>query len=454
MQRNRTGKLSLLKAPETERIFRAIERSRKEMINLLTNLVAVRSLPGTRGEGEAQKIVEEQFREINGLKLDVWEPTQEEVERYPLHPIRLSKWDYRGRPNVVGALGQNEEEGHSLILNGHIDVVSAEPMESWKNDPWSGRLDGDRVFGRGTVDMKGGLVAIIFAAKAIVESGVEISGRLILESVVEEEFGGGGTISALLRGYKADAAIVAEGSGASNLCIGSNGSRFFKLRLLGNSEMPSRVDRGVDAIGLAMKMYRVLKKLDRSRLGRLRGKNPLFERSVSGALSAGARPVNLTIGTLRAGDWPATVAGWAELECRIGLAPSESGHDVEREFDEAIFNAAMKDRWMQKNPPRLTWFGARREPYQLKISEPIVTTVKKFIESVNNGPCNLFGTPAAADTAYFTPRVDGYGGIPSVIYGPGGRNIHGADEYVEVKDLLLAAKVMALTVLDWCGYEA
>lgn len=442
-----------LKLDEAERgVIRKIERSNREQIAFLTKLIRVKSFPGTKEEGEAQEIFRDKLSEIKQVAVDVWEPDLDEINRYSFHPIRELKdhWNYAGRPNVVGVLdGQSRR---SLILNGHIDVVSPEPRSAWTEDPWTGKRTRDKLYGRGANDMKAGLSCILFAAKGILESGLRPKGRLIIESVVEEEFGGGGTISTLLKGYTASAALIAEPSGSRNVCIGSGGSRFFRVRVMGRSETPQSSHHGVNSIDPAYKIYRALTRLNQSRQRRLHGKLPNFERSGEGAMFGNGKATNLIVGKLKAGDFPATVAGWAEMEGRLGFPSGEDGKGVRDELEKTVRNEAKKDAWMRKNPPTVEWFNAQREPYELTNSEPIVNEVCQCVRDVSGTEPITFATPSSADCVFFANTVGRLGGIPTVMYGPGGKNAHAADEFVYLQDLVECTKVIALLIMRWCGY--
>ena len=97
-----------------------------------------------------------------------------------------------------------------MILNGHIDVVPEGDVNQWEHHPYSGEKIGNRIYGRGTTDMKGGNVALILAMEAIIESNIELKGDIYFQSVIEEESGGAGTLATILRGYKADGVIIPE----------------------------------------------------------------------------------------------------------------------------------------------------------------------------------------------------------------------------------------------------
>ena len=432
-----------------EGLDRRIDEYRAGMLRFTQELVRIPSISGTPEEGEAQEVVIRELKAVRGMTLDVWEPTLRELNRYPLHPIRTAKWSYDGRPNVVGVL-KGSGGGRSLLLNGHIDVVSPEPVSLWKKKPWGGEMIGGRIYGRGSMDMKGGLASMVFAVQSLAESGVKLRGDVILQSVVEEEFGGGGTVGAVVRGYEADAAIITEATSSDSVCIASGGSRFFNIRIIGKPEWPHLAHHGVNAIDLASKVYRSLMRLDKQRYDRLKGRHPLMESHRAGGGKGPGRPTNMTIGTLAAGDWPATVAGWAEMKGRVGFPPSEKGQDVQKEVEETVRRAAEADPWMREHPPAVEWWGARREGYELSPDRDIVRALSRNVESVV-GRCTLYGSSSASDAAYLAPRVGGFGGIPTVWYGPGGQGAHTFDEYVIADEVVETAKVLARTIIDWCG---
>jgi acetylornithine deacetylase len=447
-QRNRRAAAAL---DTISNVTKHVEKERSKMLAFAKGLIEVQSISCTPQEGEVQNIVIGELKKIPGLKLDIWSPKSEDLGRYPLHPVRNGPWSYEGRPNVVGVL-KGVGGGRSLILNGHIDVVSAEPVTGWKESPWAGnRVDG-KMYGRGSMDMKGGMAAMIFALRAIVLSGVRLKGDVILESMVEEEYGGGGTVGAVVRGYTADAAIIAESTMSDSVCIASGGSRFFNIKIMGKPEWPHLAHHGVNAIELASQVYHELIQFDEDRRERLHGRHPLLETEKAGGNRGPGRPVNITVGVLTAGDWPATVAGWAEMKGRLGLAPSEKGNEVQAEMEQRLSALAERDPWMKEHPPVVEWWGARREGYELSPSEAIIKTIERNIKS-EIGKCTIYGNSSASDAAYLVPRVGKFGGIPTILYGPGGDGAHAFDEYVLTEDIVKVAKVLARTILDWCGWE-
>jgi len=425
-----------------------IDKNKDSLISFLRDIVNVPSVTGTKEVGKAQKVVKKKFEEIEGLKIETWEPDIEELKKYPEYPIRTEEWSYEGRPNVIGIL-EGKGEGKSLILNGHIDVVSPEPISAWNHDPWSGEIDGNRMYGRGTFDMKAGIAAMTYALLAIRKKNIDLKGSVTLESVVEEEHGGGGTLATIVRGYKADAAIIAEPSGSSNILIGAGGSSHFNIRVTGKATWPHAAHFSVNAYDLVSRIYNALKRLEAERYRKFRGVQSLFETLEPGPLFT-PRCTDITIGIIRCGDETDMVPGWGELKGIIEFCPPDKVENIVKEIEDTVKKTAEADPWMRKHPPTLDWSGSRREPHILSVEEPIVQTAKRYSEEITGKPAKFFATPAASDISYFTPKVGEYGGIPAIWYGPGGAGAHEADEYVDLNELLTMTKIYALLILDWC----
>jgi len=437
---------------ELKKVFEIIDDYRDEIIDFTRRLVKIPSIAGTPMEGEAQKLVIGKIKnEIEGATLDVFEPSIEELRKYPLHPIRIQEWTYKGRPNVVSIIGKNK--GRSLILNGHIDVASPEPLDLWNYDPWGAEVENGRIYGRGAADMKAGIACIIYSVAAIIKAGLIPKGKVIIESVVEEENGGGGAIATLLKGYTADAAIITESTSSKAICIGAGGSRFFTIKVLGQPTIAHISHKGLNAIDCAIKIYQLLKEIGDKRLERIRGKYPLFENVEIDSVIGTGIPTSLVVGIMRAGDWPTTLAGWAEIQGRIGFPPDERGDDVVKEIESEVMRVAKSDFWMSKRPPKIYWWGPRKEGYLLSENEAIVKVLRQSIKEVLREEAVIYATPSNSDGNYFVKKINGYGGIPTVLYGPYGKNAHAANEYVEIEDIILTTKVLATVILKWCGYE-
>lgn len=431
--------------PEIQtKILECIEKKKKDLIEFLQQLVTTPSVVGQ--EQAAQEIVQRQWRKM-GLELDVWTPNVEELRKHPafFETTSFQSVGYSERPNIVGHL-KGEGGGRSLILQAHIDVVSAEPRNKWTYDPWGGTIEGNRLFGRGAADCKGGLAAITYALQAVQETGISLKGDVLLESVIEEEDGGiGGALATILRGHKADAAIIAEPRSENELTIGSAGVMYFRVRVFGRTAHAATAHRGVNAIGKAMKIYEALIALNEYRQSKIH--HPLFEIGED----MKSRATTLNIGYCKAGDWPSTVAGEAELGCRIAWPPNgETADSIKTQVEETVERACHLDPWLRENPAIVEWFGWKAQAHIQDTAHPIVQTVKRNFEKLSGGTAKSLAVPAGTDARFYV--LDG--GIPTLCFGPKGAAFHGFDEYVEIGSLVEATKVFALTILDWCNYKA
>ena len=187
-----------------KQVLAEIERREGDMISFLQALVRQPSTLGN--ELGAQQVVYRKFKSL-GLAAAMWEPSLDLLHSHPAFaPV---EWSYEGRPNVTAVYKAQGGRGKSLVLNGHIDVVSPEPLWGWTHDPWGAEIVARRLYGRGAADMKGGIAMAVLALEAIIAAGIGLHGDLFFETVLEEECCGNGALACRLYGYSAgaDAAI-------------------------------------------------------------------------------------------------------------------------------------------------------------------------------------------------------------------------------------------------------
>ena len=185
-----------------EKVLNRIEQNRNALFKDLEEIVRVPSVVGV--EGKAQEWLYEKMRSM-GLTVGTFEADKDHRVSHPGY-INVD-WPYQGRPNVIAVL-KGRPSAKSIILAGHIDVVSPEPVTAWEHNPWGAEISGGKMYGRGTADMKGGLIANLYAVKALTESGAVPDGTVMVFSTIEEEAGGGGgTLACLRKGYRANAML-------------------------------------------------------------------------------------------------------------------------------------------------------------------------------------------------------------------------------------------------------
>ncbi len=438
------------------------------LVALLHELIAIPSLDGE--ETAAQRRVAA-WMDQAGLQTDVWAIDLDELSRHPDWCHEVERDDALG---VVGWIGEEaagratggSAAGRDLLLNGHIDVVPVGDEAAWTTAPWDPAVRDGRVYGRGAVDMKGGLCCALFAARAVRESGVRLRGRLSVASVVGEEDGGTGTLATLLRGHTADGAVIVEPT-RLRVVPAQAGSLMFRLVVHGRAAHGCVREEGVNAVEKFVPLLAALRRLEAERCGvadaGVAGLGPAgadlpSPRAASSAAVAGdphsplfaayRLPWPIEVGTVRAGDWASSVPDTLVAEGRYGVAVGEDVAGARQAFEQAIAHAAAVDPWLSVHPPEVEWWGGRFDPAVTVVDDPIVTAV----------------TAAAAAAIGSAPRVEGVtygadmrllvntGGIPTVLFGPGDvRVAHMPDEYVPIDDLRVAAQALILTALRFCG---
>jgi len=433
------------------------ERSALEALDLdglvafLRELIAIPSLDG--GESPAQRRVAAWMRDA-GLETDEWSIDLDELSRHPdwCHEVErdeaLGVVGWHGKP-AAGRAAVRSGAGRDLLLNGHIDVVPVGDESAWTTAPWDPAVRDGRVYGRGAVDMKGGLVCALFALKAVRDAGVKLRGRLSVTSVVGEEDGGTGTLATILRGHSADGAVVVEPT-RLRVVTAQAGSLMFRLTVHGLSAHGCVREEGVSAVEKFVPLLSALRRLEEERCG-VKGAGP--GAGVAGdphaPLFAGYRlPWPIEIGTVSAGDWASSVPDTLVAEGRFGVAVGEDVAAARRAFEDAIARAAAADPWLAEHPPDVEWWGGRFDPASTDPVHPIVTAVTGAATDVTGSAPSLEGVTYGADMRLLV----NVGHIPTVLFGPGDvRVAHMPDEFVPIADLRAAAHTLVLTALRFCG---
>jgi acetylornithine deacetylase len=331
--------------------------------------------------------------------------------------------------------------GRSLLLSGHVDTVPR-GSEPWSRDPFGGEIDGDRVYGLGSNDMKGGISAMILAVEILRDLGIRLRGDLMVETIVDEEFGGvNGTLAARLRGHNADAAILCEPS-LFSICPAQTGGRTVHLRCKtgGAGILYGRTGRS----GASEQLCYLLNRIEGFAVQRRRRapKHPLYP-SVEEAV-----PVWVT--KISSGGWgtrePITVPSSLNLEVYWQTMPGETEEQIDLEFAE----------WLEDT------VSAKPElfPDRPQVNVPIRWLPGSAISAGHDlvrGLSGVFRTVTGTE-----PKVGGIGGpcdmfvfhqhfhTPALLFGPKGGNTHAPDEWVEIDSALAVAEILARFICEWC----
>lgn len=410
-----------------------LHTNRESGISLLQNLVKEASTQGH--EAKAQQIVIDTLKMMN-MYVDVWIPNGEKLTTHPY--FASSRKEFTGSPNVVGVL-KGTGSGRSVILNGHIDVVPEGDHQQWEDEPYSGKIEDGKMYGRGVTDMKGGNVALLLAIQALQSLGISLKGDVIFQSVVEEESGGSGTLATVLRGYKADAAIIPE---PTNMKIfpKQQGSMWFRIHVKGRSAHGGTRYEGVSAIEKSLNVVDYIRKLETMRNEKIN--DPLYNKIPI--------PIPINIGKIQGGDWPSSVADLVILEGRMGVSPDETMEEARREMESWIKKIKDIDPWFETHPPTIEWFGARWLPGSIDLEHELMNTLVSKYQDVKNEYPMIEASPWGTDGGLLTE----VGKIPTVVFGPGVTQMaHFPNEYIEIDKVFEVAEIIALTLVEWCGIE-
>ena len=413
------------------RLDRAVEAARDRTVDLLRSFVQIRSVTGEEGAMGAP--VATAFRE-RGLEVDTWAATALEMKDYLEHVGEQTT--YEGRLNVAGRK-KGAGGGRSILLNAHIDTVPEGDHALWSQPPFGATLVNGRLYGRGSCDMKGGLVTHLAALDALAACGLRLRGDVTVTATVGEEDGGLGALSTVLHGYKGDAALVTEPTRLA-LVTACEGSLVFRLTITGRSAHAATRDEGVSALEKFVPIFNDLLVFERERNATLN--HPLYRGFPNKA------PVN--VGVVRAGNWASTVPESLEAEIRVGFLPGEELEPFKRLVTERILATAQEDPWLRGHPPLVTFFGGQFIAAETPADSPICKAIRASHSRVTGSEPATEAATYGADMRHFIA----FGGMPCVMYGAGDiRLAHAPDEYLEVSELLTAVKVVAGLLVDWCG---
>ena len=416
--------------PRTERavgrLGEAIEARQDELVGLVAELVRRPSLLGQ--EAAAQDFVADHLR-ASGLATEAWDLDESLVE---LPEAGRSGVPFAGRPNVAGVL-RGRGGGRSLILNGHVDVVSPEPLAAWTHDPWAAEVVDGRMYGRGAFDMKSGVALNLFLARLLRDLGIDLAGDLTVQSAIEEECTGNGSLD-MCRRYRADAALVTEPE-CGRFTWAHLGVMWFRVAIAGRAAHAMVAPQGVNAIVKAVPIIRALEELDRR-----------LNETVHPVWEGIDHPINLNVGVIRGGDWPSTVPGACELHCRVSFYPGQTVAEMRALVEETVRVAAQGDAWLREHPPVVSYDGFGSGGSIVSLEEPSVRLLGAWHRRVTGEELRPVVGTSINDMRYFN-----FAGIPCGCYGATGGNGHAADEWLDLASLVPTARVVGAFLLDWCS---
>jgi acetylornithine deacetylase/succinyl-diaminopimelate desuccinylase-like protein len=331
------------------------------------------------------------------------------------------------RSNVTAKLPGNGS-GIKLMLQGHMDTVPV--AEGWTSDPYSGSLKNDRVYGQGSTDMKGGLAALIIAVHAILESGIRLSGDLILSCVMGHMEHGLGTEALVDSGLDVDMAIIGEPTDF-DVCIAHRGWIYFDIHTRGKVAHTS-----IKSPNAVVQMAKIALALDQMRF-----KEPKNERWIRKFFPGPS--VYLNVGPIRGGLFPNQVPDSCDLTVDVRPTYNKKPGEVMSEIKATIHRLKAKDPELQAGIKYRE--GYPKEPLLLRQSEPVIGLVSNSVEETfGKSRVRLSGKNWWTDGSILFNK----GRIPTVICGPGGPPYYLTEERLPVKDYLKSIELYIRSALN------
>ncbi len=413
-----------------KQIVAGIDKLSDDILDFTSRLVAEPSTLGN--EASAMEVMEAELKKL------AFEPARIEID-----PAKLSQhpgfapvpWSYKGRYNVTARRDASAEGGRSIIFNGHLDVVSPEPVKLWDRDPYDPIERDGWLYGRGAGDMKSGVAAMTYAVHAVEKAGFGFKAPVTIGAVIEEECGGNGALACVAAGHDAEAVLIPEPFGLTILTA-QLGVMWFKVSLTGVPRHVLEATAGVNAIEKCIPLIAALRNLEAE-----------MNQEVHPAFEDIDHPINLNIGIINGGDWPSTVPAAAEFHCRLSFFPGVTYDQTRQRIIETVDQATRQDPWLAENQPQVDFYGFRSEGHVEERNRPAFITL-------NDCHREMFDRDAEDTISTATTDVRAYHHFTSAqatCYGPEAENIHAANERVKIESVIDTVKVYALFLVRWCG---
>lgn len=382
---------------------------KQRVTDLLSELVAIRSVnprfagprSGPGGEAQIVELLEHRLASV-GLETRVIPASGEE------RPSLLARLPGRGG-------------GRSLMLNGHVDTVGVETAEA----PFEPRIEGDRLYGRGAYDMKGGLAACLAAVEALVAEGTSLRGDLWLSAVADEEDTSLGA-RAVSQVVSTDGTIVAEPT-ELEIAFAHKGFVWLEASTEGFACHGSLAERGVDANRRMAPVFRALDRLEEER----------------GALAHPALgSPSLHVGRIEGGLGPSVYSPSCRMTIELRTLPGESAEGL-GEWLRSLVTAELGPRAAYAVDIETLLV---RPPLESDPDGPLGLTLATVLEEQTGAGRPCIGVPYWTDAAFFE-RSSG----EVLLFGPAGGGAHEDVEWVDLASVATVAEVLRRVATDYCG---
>ena len=389
------------------------DRLRERLVDLIR-------IPSVTGDEEAAIRRIADWLSDAGAEVDYWYDGIGKLvvdPAYPGHEVE------RAWVPVVAGMIRGTRPGPTVLLTGHVDVVPPGDYSQWQHEPYAGVIDGDRLYGRGASDMKSGLVAALEAFQAFANGPRSFAGRVVFVAVPAEEDSGLGTLAAIRRGWKADAAIITEPTcknGRPEIIVAHAGAMSCILQINGRAAHASKRLQGENALDHYLAVHAVLRDAEQ-----------VLNASEDHPLMQGLKlPYATNVGLVNGGTWSSSVMDRLEVELRIGVALDETTAEAKARFERTLIEGLADNPWLAEHPPVVRWRAAGFGSAETRQDHPLVDALCDAGELVFGEAPTVSAAPYGCDMSAWV-RV---AGVPTVVYGPGDiEQAHAANEWVSLE---------------------
>jgi len=409
-----------------------IDAHKKELVDLTCRLVSIdTTVPPGRNYQKISQVLASELKDL-GVTPSVSSIPEATIRRRVNPEVGLNG----PRPNTYATI-KGEHEGPKVLLNGHVDVVPADP-ESWSHDPFRPVVKNGKIYGRGSADMKGSDACEVFSLKALVETGVKFSGSITPTCTTDEEVGGYSGVNYLIDKHvmtKDANYCLSTDSGIEALHIASLGDSEYLITVKGKAAHSGRGWTGVNAIEYGASLIEELKKLGlqvSKRRSRINAEPIWGTKKMRPGLY-----VNTAKGGLKGNIIPDTF----EILVDRRFIPEEKSAQVQREVERVVKDFAAKHREVKVAFKPVLGY----DPMLTSPNHPLVRTVRRVARKVLGRDVPPCGSQGSTDVSAVTAL-----GVPVAALGTTRQdsNIHGIDEHVRINDLVSVTKILARTYLE------
>lgn len=349
------------------------------------------------------------------------------------HNIKTDIIDVReGRPNLIASI-TGSSPGPHLLLCGHTDTVP--PNEQSSTDPFAAIEKNGRLYGRGTVDMKGAVAAMAGALAGLNESGELKAGKITLAAVIDEEMESLGAEFLIMSGFRADASIVGEPTD-NRIALGHKGLEWLRIDFEGRAAHGGTPEAGINAISAAASFIRLVEN----------ELIPVFKKRVDPVLG----PPAINMGTISGGEQPSTVAAHCRIELDRRWVMTETIEQVFEDLENLLERIRMEYPGLETRVSRVPKGMATmiHGPITIDSKHPVVKAAQRAMQDFELASDGLIIFPAWTDGALLSREAN----LPSIIWGPGELDIaHTPEESIKLEDVSTAAELYAAASLYFTG---